>query len=68
MYKSKIGDIYKQVKQLLKKINKVLFTGTPCQIGGLKSYLGKDFNLTCQDIVCHGVPSQYVWQHYKNLI
>lgn len=66
---SKIGNTYKQVKQLLKEDKKVLFTGTPCQIGGLKSYLGKDYsNLICQDIVCHGVPSQYVWQHYKNLI
>ena len=66
---SKIGDTYKQVKQLLKEDKNVLFTGTPCQIGGLKSYLGKDYsNLICQDIVCHGVPSQHVWQYYKNLI
>ncbi|MCC3869652.1 Coenzyme F420 hydrogenase/dehydrogenase, beta subunit C-terminal domain [Terrisporobacter mayombei] len=66
---SKIGDTYKQVKQLLKEDKMVLFTGTPCQIGGLKSYLKKDYcNLICQDIICHGVPSQYVWQHYKNLI
>lgn len=66
---SKIGDTYKQIKQLLKEDKTVLFTGTPCQIGGLKSYLRKDYsNLICQDIVCHGVPSPYVWQHYKNLI
>ena len=66
---SKIGDTYKQIKQLLKEDKTVLFTGTSCQIGGLKSYLRKDYsNLICQDIVCHGVPSPYVWQHYKNLI
>ena len=66
---SKIGDTYKQVKEMLENGRVVLFTGTPCQIGGLKAYLGKDYNnLICQDIVCHGVPSQYVWQHYKKLI
>ncbi|MDU2200101.1 MAG: Coenzyme F420 hydrogenase/dehydrogenase, beta subunit C-terminal domain [Terrisporobacter othiniensis] len=54
---------------MLKEDKTVLFTGTSCQIGGLKSYLRKDYsNLICQDIVCHGVPSPYVWQHYKNLI
>ncbi|WP_455537612.1 Coenzyme F420 hydrogenase/dehydrogenase, beta subunit C-terminal domain [Terrisporobacter sp.] len=66
---SSIGDTYKEVKKLLEKEKIVLFTGTPCQIGGIKSYLGKDYpNLICQDIICHGVPSQYVWQHYRDLI
>jgi hypothetical protein len=42
-----------------------LTTGTPCQIGGLKSYLGKFHdNLICMDIVCHGVPSPEVWKKY----
>lgn len=66
---SRIGDTYEHAKKMLEDGRVVLFTGTPCQIGGLKSYLGKDYdNLICQDIVCHGVPSQYVWQHYKKLI
>lgn len=62
---SRIGETYKQAKQLLKLGRKVLFTGTPCQIGGLKSYLGKSYsNLLCVDIVCHGVPSPEVWKKY----
>lgn len=66
---SKIGDTYKQAENILKNGRIVLFTGTPCQIGGLKSYLGRNYNnLICQDIICHGVPSQYVWKHYKKFI
>lgn len=62
---SKIGDIYKLVKNFLVEGREVLFTGTPCQIGGLKSYLGKDYdNLYCMDNVCHGVPSPKVWKKY----
>lgn len=62
---SNIGNTYSQVKNFLKKERNVLFTGTPCQISGLKSYLGKsDDNLFCMDIVCHGVPSPKVWDKY----
>jgi len=62
---SKIGFTYKQVRDFLKQGKEVLFTGTPCQIGGLKSYLGQPYdNLFCIDIVCHGVPSPRVWQKY----
>jgi coenzyme F420-reducing hydrogenase beta subunit len=62
---SRIGETYKQAKQLLKSGKKLLFTGTPCQVGGLKSYLGKSYsNLLCVDIVCHGVPSPGVWKKY----
>lgn len=62
---SKIGNTYKQAKKFLDQGKKVLFTGTPCQIGGLKSYLRKDYyNLLCIDIICHGVPSPKVWKKY----
>lgn len=62
---SKIGDTYKKTKHFLKLGKKVLFTGTPCQIAGLKSYLGKPYNnLVCVDIICHGVPSPKVWDKY----
>ena len=62
---SKIGDTYKQAKQFLDNGRKVLFTGTPCQIGGLYSYLQKHYdNLYTQDIICHGVPSPMVWEKY----
>lgn len=62
---SKIGNTYKVVKKFLKLGRKVLFTGTPCQVGGLKSYLQRDYdNLFCIDIICHGVPSPKVWNKY----
>lgn len=66
---STIGSSYYDAKKFLEQGRQVLFTGTPCQIAGLKRYLKKDYdNLVCQDIVCHGVPSTYVWDHYKNFI
>lgn len=62
---SKIGDTYKQAQEFLDNGRMVLFTGTPCQIGGLYSYLRKPYkNLFTQDIICHGVPSPMVWEKY----
>jgi len=62
---SRIGNTYNQVKDFLKTGRSVLFTGTPCQISGLKSYLRKSYdNLICIDIICHGVPSPKVWMKY----
>lgn len=64
---SKIGDAYKLVKQYLKDGKCVYFSGTPCQISGLYSYLGKNYdNLITQDLICHGVPSPLVWEKYVN--
>lgn len=62
---SKIGDAYRQAKSILESGRKVLFTGTPCQIAGLKSFLRKSCdNLLCVDVICHGVPSPKVWKRY----
>lgn len=62
---SKINDIFKSIKFDLKNNKIVLFTGTPCQIAGLQSFLQKKYdNLILMDIVCHGVPSPLVWQQY----
>ena len=62
---SKVSDAYTEVKKSLEAGRTVLFTGTPCQIGGLKAYLGKEYNnLVTQDIICHGVPSPIVWKKY----
>ena len=66
---SKIGYTFTEVKRFLEEGKEVLFSGTPCQIGGLKAFLGKDYeNLICIDIICHGVPSPMVWNKYKNEI
>lgn len=62
---SRIGNTYGKILQFLKAGRKVLFTGTPCQVGGLKRYLRKEYdNLLTVDFVCHGVPSPKVWQKY----
>jgi len=68
---SRIADAYKQVKNFLTANGgrKVLFSGTPCQIGGLKSYLQKDYeNLICVDLICHGIPSPKVWLKFVDYI
>lgn len=62
---SKIGQSYQQVLHLLNEDKKVLFSGTPCQIAGLKLFLQKDYeNLVTVDFICHGVPSPEVWKVY----
>lgn len=64
---SLIGNTLKQAKSFLEQGRLVLFTGTPCQIGGLKKYLGKEYdNLITQDLICHGVPSPYIFKRYRN--
>lgn len=60
---SDINTTYQQAENLLKTGHTVLFSGTPCQIGGLKGYLRKDYDkLYTIDVVCHGVPSPKVYQ------
>lgn len=62
---SYLGNTYMKVREFLETGRKVLFTGTPCQIAGLMSYLHKPFdNLYTCDIVCHGVPSQKSFDIY----
>lgn len=62
---SNIDEIFKNIKNDLNNNVIVLFSGTPCQISGLKSFLGKCYdNLYCVDVVCHGVPSPLVFRDY----
>ena len=62
---SEIGHSFVEVKDYLQKGKTVLFTGTPCQIAGLRSFLGEDYDkLILAEIVCHGVPSPKVWDIY----
>ena len=49
----------------MKRGRKVLYSGTPCQIAGLYSYLGKDYaELTTVDLVCHGTPPYKLFYEY----
>ena len=62
---SRIEDNFKKAENFLKEGRKVLFSGTPCQIAGLKRYLRKEYdNLLTVDFICHGVPSPGVWRRY----
>lgn len=62
---SNINSCYKEIKNILTDNKKVLFTGTPCQVAGLKSFLMKNYdNLYCVDIICHGTPSPKVFKKY----
>lgn len=64
---SRIGDNYQYAKTFLETGREVLFSGTPCQIAGLNSYLNKKYkNLLTVDLICHGVPSPKIWQIYLN--
>lgn len=62
---SRLDDTFCQVRACLESGRHVLFSGTPCQVGGLISFLGQHYsNLLLVDLICHGVPSPKVWQHY----
>lgn len=62
---SNTGNVFRKIEQLLIQNKMVLFTGVSCQVAGLKSYLGKEYdNLICIDIICHGVPSPGIFQKY----
>lgn len=62
---SAIGSAYREAERFLRAGRLVLFTGTPCQIGGLGAYLARPYdNLLAVDIICHGVPSPLVWKRY----
>lgn len=60
---SNTGNSYTVIRELLKNGEIVLFTGTPCQVAGLKTFLRKDYkNLYTIDLVCHGVYSYKLLQ------
>ena len=64
---SDTGTTYQMVEQDLKQGKTVLYSGTPCQIDGLKNFLEKDYeNLYTVDIVCHGVGSQAYFDKYMD--
>lgn len=69
---SNLGDMYSMVEETLKAGRKVMFSGTPCQIAGVREYLNvrhinmKDLYLC--DFVCHGVSSPLIWKEYINFL
>ena len=62
---SDVGYCYREVKDVLEKGCKVLFSGCPCQVAGLRTFLGKEYpNLLLVELICHGIPSDHMLQTY----
>lgn len=64
--KSDLNDSYQKVKDFLNEKKYVMFSGTPCQCQGLRTFLGKEYDklITCE-ILCHANPSPKVFKMYK---
>lgn len=64
---SDLYGIFFNIRDCLERGKKVLFSGTPCQVGGLKAYLRREYdNLLAVDFICHSVPSPMAWKEYVN--
>lgn len=62
---SSVNLIYRDVKRVLEEGKEVLFCGTPCQVGGLKAFLGREYNrLIACDFICRGVSSPRIFAEY----
>ncbi len=61
-------DTCVRVKKQLEKGTAVLFSGTPCQVYGLRSFLDKEYEkLICVSLICHGTPSPRLWERYLEM-
>ena len=62
---SELNDTFSIIQSMLNQDELLCFVGTPCQVEGLKRFLGKEYKtLICIDFVCHGVASPLVWKKY----
>ena len=66
---SRLGNTFKEIKEVLEKGKRVMFVGTPCQNAGLSSFLKKDYpTLLKVDFICHGMPDEKVWDRYSDYL
>ncbi|MBR1387365.1 MAG: Coenzyme F420 hydrogenase/dehydrogenase, beta subunit C-terminal domain [Alloprevotella sp.] len=66
---SYMGEVLPEMRRRLEEGRTVLFTGTPCQVAGIRNLFGKRFkNLICADLICHGVPSPKLLAKYRTWI
>ncbi len=66
---SELYAVFEDIREILAEGRKVLFSGTPCQVAGLKKYIGKtDEGLWTMDFACHGVPSPGLWRKYVSAL
>mgnify|MGYP002521102223 FL=1 len=64
---SRLENVFKEIKGYIQAGQWVLFTGTPCQVAGINSYLGnlsKAYNYISVELCCHGAPSPLIWKKY----
>ena len=62
---SDTGTSFSLAKEALDMGKTVLYGGSPCQVAGLRSFLGRPYdNLFTMDLICHGVPSGKLWRKY----
>lgn len=62
---SNINLIYDEIKKSLQRNTSVLFCGAPCQVAGLKGFLGKDYdNLVTVDFICRGMNSPKAYYYW----
>ena len=65
---SDVGYCYREIKEKLNAGEKVLFSGCPCQVAGLRTYLGKSYeDLLLVELICHGIPSDQMLQTYIHM-
>jgi coenzyme F420-reducing hydrogenase beta subunit len=65
-FQSEMKNSYKEIKNFLEEGKKVVFSGTPCHVAGLKGFLRKEYDgLLCVDVLCFGVPSKKAFLSYK---
>lgn len=66
---SRLGDTFKSVLSDLERGLMVMFTGTPCQCAGLRSFLKKDYdNCYLVEIFCHSTPSPKIFSEHIHLL
>lgn len=63
-FEAEMGDVIHQIEKRLAQNVTVLFTGTPCQVAGLRKYFGHHPKLILCDFICHGVPSSVLFGKY----
>ena len=65
---SDMGYCYREIQEKLGAGEKVLFSGCPCQVAGLRAYLGKPYkDLLLVELICHGIPSDHMLQTYIHM-
>lgn len=68
---SDLGNTFPQIKSDLENGRTVLFTGTPCQNAGLRSFIGASSlseKLYLCDVICYSIPSPLIWEDYKRFL